>query len=75
MAQSAGGIPAKRALGPWMSRAPVVGNMIGSGVFLLPASLAAYGGTSIVACLFTTVGALEDAANIVAHSAGTIIRR
>ena len=58
MAQSAGGVPAKRALGPWMSTALVVGNMIGSGVFLLPASLAAYGGTSIVGWLFTTVGAL-----------------
>ncbi len=58
MNQSAGDVPAKRALGPWMSTALVVGNMIGSGVFLLPASLAAYGGTSIVGWLFTTVGAL-----------------
>ncbi len=58
MAQSAGGVPAKRVLGPWMSTALVVGNMIGSGVFLLPASLAAYGGTSIVGWLFTTAGAL-----------------
>jgi APA family basic amino acid/polyamine antiporter len=41
-----------------MSTALVVGNMIGSGVFLLPASLAAYGGTSIVGWLFTTAGAL-----------------
>ena len=58
MARSAGGVPAKGALGPWMSTALVVGNMIGSGVFLLPASLAAYGGTSIVGWLFTTAGAL-----------------
>jgi basic amino acid/polyamine antiporter, APA family len=58
MTQSAGGTPAKRALGPWMSTALVVGNMIGSGVFLLPASLAGFGGTSIVGWLFTTVGAL-----------------
>jgi APA family basic amino acid/polyamine antiporter len=41
-----------------MSTALVIGSMIGSGVFLLPASLAAYGGTSIVGWLFTTAGAL-----------------
>jgi APA family basic amino acid/polyamine antiporter len=41
-----------------MSTALVVGNMIGSGVFLLPASLAVYGGASIVGWLFTTAGAL-----------------
>ncbi len=54
----AGGASAKRALGPWRSTALVIGNMIGSGVFLLPASLAAYGGISIVGWLFTTAGAL-----------------
>lgn len=48
----------RRALGPWMATALVVGNMIGSGVFLLPASLAAYGGASIVGWIFTAVGAL-----------------
>jgi APA family basic amino acid/polyamine antiporter len=40
-----------------MSTALVIGNMIGSGVFLLPASLAAFGGLSIVAWLFTATGA------------------
>jgi APA family basic amino acid/polyamine antiporter len=40
-----------------MTTALVIGNMIGSGVFLLPASLAAYGGISIVAWLFTAAGA------------------
>lgn len=50
--------PSQRALGPWMATALVVGNMIGSGVFLLPASLAAYGGASIVGWIFTAVGAL-----------------
>jgi APA family basic amino acid/polyamine antiporter len=36
----------------------VVGNMIGSGIFLLPAALAAYGGISIFGWLFTTTGAV-----------------
>jgi APA family basic amino acid/polyamine antiporter len=58
MTVAAGGLSAKRALGPWRSTALVIGNMIGSGVFLLPASLAAYGGVSIVGWLFTTAGAL-----------------
>lgn len=35
-----------------------MGNMIGSGIFLLPASLAAYGGLSLVGWLFSTLGAL-----------------
>lgn len=46
-----------KALSPRMATALVIGNMIGSGVFLLPASLAAYGGISIVAWLFTAAGA------------------
>ena len=46
------------ALGLWRSTALVVGNMIGSGIFLLPASLAAYGGISILGWLFTTTGAV-----------------
>jgi APA family basic amino acid/polyamine antiporter len=47
-----------KALGTGMTTALVIGNMIGSGVFLLPASLAAYGGASIVGWLVTTAGAL-----------------
>ena len=41
-----------------MATSLVVGNMIGSGVFLLPASLAAYGGISVIGWLVTSVGAL-----------------
>lgn len=48
----------KKNLGLWMATALVTGNMIGSGVFLLPASLAAYGGMSIVGWLFTAAGAM-----------------
>ena len=49
---------ARRGLGLWMCTALVVGNMIGSGVFLLPASLAPFGGISIVGWLVSTAGAL-----------------
>ena len=52
----------KRELGMWMSTAMVAGNMIGSGVFLLPAALAAvmvaYGSSSLLAWVFTGVGAM-----------------
>lgn len=45
-------------LGFWMCVALVVGNSIGSGVFLLPASLAPYGLNSLVAWALTAAGAL-----------------
>src|SRR5690349_5569829 len=48
----------RRGLGLTMATALVVGNMIGSGVFLLPASLGAYGPISIVALALTGVGAM-----------------
>ncbi len=50
--------PAKKKLGLWTTTSLVVGNMIGSGVFLLPASLAVYGGISIFGWLFTAAGAM-----------------
>lgn len=48
----------KRRIGLVTATALVLGNMIGSGVFLLPASLAPYGGYSLVGWLISTVGAL-----------------
>ena len=36
----------------------VVGNMIGAGIFLLPATLAKYGSISLLGWLFTATGAL-----------------
>ncbi len=48
----------RRALGVWMLTALVAGNMIGSGVFLLPASLASFGSISIVAWILTSIGAI-----------------
>ncbi len=47
-----------RPLGLWMLIALVVGNMIGSGVFLLPAALAPYGAASVLGWAFTLGGAL-----------------
>ncbi|MEU8118043.1 amino acid permease [Spirillospora sp. NPDC049024] len=41
-----------------MATALVVGNMIGSGVFLLPSSLAEYGPISLIAWVFTSAGAV-----------------
>lgn len=48
----------KRVLGVWMCTALVLGNMIGSGVFLLPASLAPYGGISLIGWAITSAGAI-----------------
>jgi APA family basic amino acid/polyamine antiporter len=45
-------------LGLWMTTALVIGNTVGSGVFLLPAALGAYGSISLVAWLFTATGSL-----------------
>jgi APA family basic amino acid/polyamine antiporter len=42
-----------------MTTALVIGNMIGSGIFLLPAALAPYRGYGIVSWLITTVGSLS----------------
>ena len=47
-----------RQLGIWMSLALVVGNMIGSGIFLLPANLAPYGLNAIFGWVITIGGAL-----------------
>jgi APA family basic amino acid/polyamine antiporter len=50
--------PSPRAIGFWMAVALVMGNMIGSGIFLLPASLAPYGGVSLIGWLVSAGGAL-----------------
>jgi basic amino acid/polyamine antiporter, APA family len=47
-----------RPIGFWISVALVMGNMIGSGVFLLPASLAPYGGVSLIGWIVSAGGAL-----------------
>jgi basic amino acid/polyamine antiporter, APA family len=45
-------------MGPWMATALVVGNIIGAGIFLLPASLAPFGQNAIYAWPMTIAGAL-----------------
>jgi basic amino acid/polyamine antiporter, APA family len=47
-----------KALGIWSCTALVIGNMVGSGVFLLPASLAPYGIFAIIAWVLTAIGAV-----------------
>lgn len=46
-------------LGLWMLITLVTGNMIGSGIFLLPSSLAGIGSISLYSWLFTAAGALS----------------
>jgi basic amino acid/polyamine antiporter, APA family len=41
-----------------MATALVIGNMIGSGIFLLPATMAPYGGISVLGWAFTAAGAI-----------------
>ncbi len=47
-----------RRLGVLATTALVVGNMVGSGVYLLPSSLAPYGGASLLGWLATSAGAM-----------------
>ena len=47
-----------RQLGFWMCLALVVGSVIGSGIFLLPAQLAPYGWNSLIGWMVTISGAL-----------------
>lgn len=78
----------RRPLGFWMCLALVMGNMIGSGVFLLPASLAPYGWNAVAGWAVTIAGALtlayligrltqatpgaRDAVGLVRHSFGSV---
>jgi APA family basic amino acid/polyamine antiporter len=48
----------QKALGFWMLTSLVAGNIIGSGIFLLPSSLAEYGSIGMVGWMITTLGAL-----------------
>jgi len=48
----------QRPLGLWSATALVVGSIIGSGVFLLPASLAPYGASSLIGWAITLFGAV-----------------
>ena len=52
------GAAAPRVLGFWAAVSIVMGNMIGSGVFLLPSSLAAYRGLSVAGWVVSAAGAI-----------------
>lgn len=47
-----------KKLGIWTSTSLVVGNMLGSGIFLIPATLASFGSISLIGWLFSAVGAI-----------------
>ena len=47
-----------KKIGFWMVLSLVLGNMIGSGIFVTPSTLAPYGLASIYGWLFTTFGAI-----------------
>src|SRR6188508_2937564 len=47
-----------KKIGLWTSTALVVGNMIGSGIFLLPATLAVYGAISFIGWICSSIGAV-----------------
>ena len=48
----------RQKLGLWMATSLVIGNVVGSGIFLLPTSLAHYGSLSLVSWGVTGVGAI-----------------
>jgi APA family basic amino acid/polyamine antiporter len=48
----------KEKIGFWPSTSLVVGNMIGSGIFLLPAAMSVYGGISLLGWIFTSIGSI-----------------
>lgn len=52
------GPPPSKRLGGWMSMAMVVGTMIGSGIYLLPTTLAPFGPNLIVAFAITIAGTM-----------------
>ena len=50
--------PGQSRIGFWMAVALVMGNMIGSGIFLLPASLATYGGIGLLGWTVSAAGSI-----------------
>jgi APA family basic amino acid/polyamine antiporter len=48
----------KNKLGLWTATSLVVGNMIGAGIFLLPAATASFGGISLLGWLLSAIGAV-----------------
>ncbi|MEY4332786.1 MAG: hypothetical protein RLZZ196_1524, partial [Bacteroidota bacterium] len=46
-----------KKLGLWTSTSLVLGNMIGAGVFMMPSTLASFGGISIIGWVASSIGA------------------
>jgi basic amino acid/polyamine antiporter, APA family len=67
-----------RPFGFWTATALVVGGMIGSGIFMMPASLALFGWTGVVAWMVSIAGAVSIAfalarlAQTMPHASGAI---
>jgi basic amino acid/polyamine antiporter, APA family len=55
---AAGALPSTRTIGFWTAVTIVMGNMIGSGIFLLPASLAPYGAVSLAGWIVSAAGSI-----------------
>lgn len=47
---------ASNKIGLWTSTSLVVGNMIGAGIFLMPAAMASFGGISLLGWVFSAIG-------------------
>ena len=50
--------PGEKKLGLWTTTSLVIGNMIGAGIFLLPATLASFGSISLLGWIVSSIGAL-----------------
>lgn len=61
-----------KQIGIWVCSSLVIGNMIGSGIFLLPASLGAYGPISLMGWLITGVGSIVLALVFARLTLGTV---
>lgn len=48
--------PSANKLGLWTSASLVVGNMIGAGIFLMPAAMASFGAIGLIGWLFSAIG-------------------
>ncbi|SDE47729.1 amino acid/polyamine/organocation transporter, APC superfamily [Mucilaginibacter pineti] len=48
--------PSEKKLGLWTSTSLVVGNMIGAGVFLMPAAMASFGSIGLLGWVFSAIG-------------------
>ena len=65
---------APKKIGLMAATALVIGNMIGAGIFVLPATLASYGGISILGWIFSAAGALI-LAKIFSHFSTIIVHK